>query len=115
VFGFYLLKVTNDKPTRDWIISIFRAVGLAVLLISPLGAPLVGLIIIGGCDIPWEGAYQCSFPQPLLDYFLPFAILPAVWVGPFLAILWLMLAVGLLLGCLWFLGKAIWQLTMERL
>lgn len=107
--------MANDAASNEWVISAFKAAGLVVLLISPLGAPLVGFAIISGCDIPWEGSFRCAVPGPVLDYFIPFTILPWAWVGPALAIVWLMLSLGLLIGCFWFAGKAIWQFTMERL
>jgi hypothetical protein len=87
---------------------------LLILLVSPVGAPILGYVLIYACDIPWEGSFQCAVPTTLLDYFVAFTILPFVWVGPFLAILWLMIALAVLLSCLWFAGRAIWRATMER-
>jgi hypothetical protein len=101
---------------EDWKQSAaLRFVALLVLLVSPVGAPILGFLLVEACDIPWEGPVQCAVPTALLDYFMAFMILPFVWVGPFLAILWLMLSMAVLLGCLWFAAKAIWQATMDRL
>ena len=95
--------------------AALRFLALLVLLVSPVGAPILGYILVDACDIPWEGPIECAVPTPVLDYFLAFIFLPFVWVGPFLAILWLMLSVAVLLGCLCYAAKAIWQAVMERI
>ena len=100
---------------QRWITDSTKAAGLLVLLLSPLGAPLIGHALIAACDIPWEGSFHCAVPGRLLNYFLRFAILSWIWVGPFLALLWLVTAFGMFIGCLWFFGAAIWGLAMERL
>ena len=38
------------------------------------------------------GPVDCLIPSPLLEYVLPFAILPAASVGAFLDILWFAIA-----------------------
>jgi hypothetical protein len=50
----------------------------------------------------------------LRDYFLALAFMPVAWLGPFLALLWLFLAVAVLLACLWNAALALWQATMDR-
>lgn len=99
----------DERTERAWPM----AAALFLLLISPVGAPIVGLVIIYGCDIQWEGAYQCVIPTPLIDYFLTFIFLP--WaLGPVLAILWTLASLGVLLGFLYFAAKAIWQIVTWR-
>jgi hypothetical protein len=93
--------------------AALKSVALLLLLVSPVGAPIVGYILLDACDIPWEGAFQCAVPTPALSYFLAFLFLPFVWVGPFVAILWLFLSAAVLLGCFWYAAKAIWQAVME--
>ena len=106
----------QDERSERWKNSpILIVIVLLLLLISPLGAPVVGYALAYVCDIPWEGAYQCRVPQPLLDYFLPFTILPFAWVGPFLAILWVMLSFAIAIAAICYLVRAVWQMTMERL
>jgi hypothetical protein len=101
---------------EDWKQSAaLRFVALLVLLVSPVGAPILGYILIDACDIPWEGPIECAVPTPVLDYFLAFLFLPVAWAGPFLAILWLMLSAAVLLGCFWYAGKAIWQAVIGRI
>jgi hypothetical protein len=104
----------EDRPQRWKQSAALRSVALLLLLVSPLGAPIVGYLIIDACDIPWEGPFQCAVPTPLLHYFTAFTILPFIWVGPFLAILWLMMSCAVLLGCLWYAARAVWQATMDR-
>lgn len=88
---------------------------LLILLLSPVGAPAIGYILLGQCFEGFEAPTGCSIPQPLIDYFLPFAILPAVWVGPFLAILWFLSAAGILIALAWQIGRLALSLTFERL
>lgn len=89
---------------------------LFLLLLSPVGAPLVGWLVVEACGVQWEGEpLRCATPNPALDYFVSFTILPFIWVGPFLAILWNMVAAGIALAMLWLLGRSIWAVTMERL
>ena len=104
----------GDLRSKEWAICALKALGLAILIISPVGAPLVGYAIVYACDIPWEGPVQCAVPEPLLGYFLRSVFVPWAVAGPFLAILWQLLSLGLLASCLWFAGKAIWLLTLGR-
>lgn len=94
--------------------AALKSLVLLLLLPTPVGAPIVGFIIIDACDIPWEGSFQCPVPAPLLDYFLTFTMLPFLWTGPFIGILWLILSLAVLFFCLWFALRAIWDATMER-
>ena len=87
---------------------------LFLLLVSPVGAPILGWVFLDACDIPEEGPSRCPLPDPLGDYFLTLAFMPFVWVGPFLAILWLFLSLAVLLGCLWNAARTIWLAVMER-
>jgi hypothetical protein len=98
---------------QDWKRSpALRFVALLLLLVSPMGAPILGWLILLACEIPWDG--QCPVPTPLRDYFLALAFMPVAWLGPFLALLWLFLAVAVLLACLWNAALALWQATMDR-
>lgn len=103
----------KDIP-QPWTRPALRALGFLVLTISPIGAPLIGYFLLGACDIPWEGRIQCVLPTALLNYFMAFTILPVIWVGPFLAMLWLMFSLAVLLACFWNAGRAVWQATMDR-
>jgi hypothetical protein len=87
---------------------------LLMLLISPVGAPFVAWAIGAACNIPWEGEYSCAVPKPLLDYFLPFAILPPIWVGTFLAVVWYIVALAIPCALIWLLTSRLWRAIMSR-
>jgi len=91
-----------------------RIVALLAMLISPMGAPFVAWAIEAACGIPWEGEYSCAVPKPLLDYFLPFGILPSIWVGPFLALVWYIVALAIPCALIWLLASRLWHAMMDR-
>ena len=84
---------------------------LFVLLISPMGAPLLGLIIIEACDIPWEGTYQCMVPDPVIAYFLIFLWGPFFVLGLF-ALLWFAISIGLIIRFALMFGSSLWIAVM---
>ncbi|QIK79138.1 hypothetical protein G7077_09750 [Sphingomonas piscis] len=97
----------KDKP-------LLLAVLLLLLLASPLGAPLVGMSIISGCDIPWEGSYQCAVPQRLQDYFIGLMMLSFLSIGLGVGLLWLGLAVGLTAYVGYLLVVGVWNTFAGR-
>ena len=66
--------------------------------------------VLGAC----AAAAILGIGTAALRYFLVFTFLPFVRVGPFLAILWLMLSAAVMLACLWHAGRALWIVIMER-
>jgi hypothetical protein len=99
----------DDLPSHWRQSAALKFVAFLLLALSPVGAPALGLLLIEACDIPWEGPVQCAVPAPVLHYFLSFTILPFVWTPLFVAILWLMSALAVLLACIWYAGVAVWQ------
>lgn len=65
---------------------------LMLLVVSPVGAPVIAWSILAVCAPDWEAPITC-LPQPILDYVLPFAFLPWVWLGPFLGFVWLAISI----------------------
>jgi hypothetical protein len=112
--GHSFLQV-QQVPLSDRKSDILRGAAFFLLLISPVGAPIVGWALMSGCDIPWEGTYDCQIPKPIIDYFVPFTILPWLWVGPFLAIMWFLMAAATWLVAIWYVMRAVWHVTGERL
>ena len=84
---------------------------LLVLLISPMGAPLLGLIIIEACDIPWEGTYQCMVPDPVIAYFMVFLWGPFFLLGLF-ALPWFAISIGLVIRFAWMFVSSVWIAMM---
>ncbi len=105
----------EKKPLRE---RRRRAlVGLAVVLVltlSPLGAPVVGFLIAWGCDIPFEGAYQCVVPDWLIYYFGYFFYAALTSGSILVAIAWLGLSGALLLACLAYAVRLAWLYGVER-
>ncbi len=99
---------------RHWAGYAQRSLALLLLAVSPVGAPAIGYLILSACDLPWEGQVQCAVPTALVHYFVLFTILPFVWVGTFLASLWFMMSIAVILACLGYAGCAIWHAVMER-
>lgn len=92
-----------------------RLLALFLMLLSPLGAPVVGFALVSICADGFDAPFRCSVPEPVLDYFVPFVLMPFIWVGPFLAILWLLLASALLLGIVWTLVSAVGRSIVDRI
>ena len=86
---------------------------LLALLISPIGAPLLGFISIAACDVPWEGEYRCFVPAQALDYFMGSFLLPFLWLG-FFALPWFALCIALIIRSGWLFAAAVWGSIMER-
>ena len=87
-----------------------------MLLLSPVGAPLIGGIVIEACGEAWEvEAARCDLQHPVIVYFMGSNELPFVMVGPLFAIIWYALALAILLALLGTLARIVWGLTMERL
>jgi hypothetical protein len=80
---------------------------LFFLLISPMGAPLLGLITIGACGIRWEAPYQCMVPESLFAYFMFFMWAPFFWLGLF-ALPWFAISIGLVMRFAWMFASAAW-------
>src|SRR4051812_45291679 len=105
----------EDEKPHGWRQSAgLRFVVLLLLLVSPVGAPMVGYFIVRACGLAWEGKTQCVVPAPLIDYFVGFPIIAAIHLGTLIAILWLFLSFAVLFGCFWYGVKAVWQATMGR-
>jgi hypothetical protein len=81
---------------------------LLFILISPMGAPLLALITIEVCDIPWEGTYQCMVPEPVFAYFMLFLWGPFFWLGLF-ALLWFAVSMSLVIRFAWMFASATWD------
>jgi hypothetical protein len=108
-----------------------RAVGLLVLLLSPVGAPLLGMMFISICatdtsiqpDGPFAMDYvYCGVSRPLEHFYETAIFLPIVVFrslhpafGVVLTLLWFAMAVALLIAMLWHLLRAIAGLTIKRL
>lgn len=75
-----------------------KAAACFLLLLSPVGAPVMGFGLLFACDIEWMEPMQCFVPEPLLSYFLIFMFIPWGAGGPLVAILWLGVALTVL-GC----------------
>lgn len=82
---------------------------LLVMLIGPLGAPLIGMSISSACNIPWEGPYECAFPEPFQSYFVTLFVVAFFPFGPTLGWLWMALSLGLLTALIWYAGRAMWE------
>jgi hypothetical protein len=104
----------QDWQPQEWTESAWPKAGkLFLLLISPVGAPIVGWTLIHGCDIRWEGDYRCVVPAPLIDYFMACTFAPWAF-GLVPAILWHMASLVVLLGFLFYAAKAVRQTVAER-
>ena len=86
---------------------------LLAMLISPIGAPFLGLIAIEVCDIPWEGAYQCPVPDTVLTYFWVSLWGPFFMLGLF-ALVWFAISIGLLIRFGWLFVSALLCTFAER-
>lgn len=86
---------------------------LFFMLISPIGAPLLGIITMAMCDMSREGAYQCIVPFPLFTYFMVFLWGPFFFLGLF-AVAWHAISVGLLIRFSWFFLAAVMDALAER-
>lgn len=87
---------------------------LFVTLISPVGAPFLGLITMGTCDIPWEGPYQCIVPEPVFAYFFLCWIAPFFFLG-FFALGWFALCIAALVTVVRLFGNAMWEVLEPHL
>lgn len=100
-----------QESIRRW---LRHSLVLLLLLLSPVGAPLVGAALLAACDIPFEGVYRCLVPHPVLDYFLAFQFLPWMW-GPLLGCVWIALSFGIAFALIGHVLHGIWEVTMEQL
>jgi len=105
------------------------AIYLAILL-SPIGAPLVGTLI-GYCpsdpSIVSNGTFAmgmsyCGISGPiehLYQHAVMLSFLPMVLAGPIVGgvvtVLWWVAALGSAAGCLWYLWRAAASVTIERI
>lgn len=105
------------------------AIYLAILL-SPIGAPLVGTLI-GYCpsdpSIVPNGTFAmgmsyCGISGPiehLYQHAVMLSFLPMVLAGPIVGgvvtVLWWVAALGSAAGCLWYLWRAAASVTIERI
>jgi hypothetical protein len=110
----YSARMEEDRRHGWRQSAALQFVALLLLLVSPVGAPMVGYFVARACGLAWEGETQCAVPGPLIDYFVGFPIVAAIHLGLFLSILWLFLSFAVLLCCLWCGVKAVWQAMMER-
>jgi hypothetical protein len=82
--------------------------GIAVIiaLVSPVGAPLLGLITAIGCELA-VGRAQCFVPDPIMDYAFMSAFAPFFLFGYF-GFIWLALCLVMPLVLVWFFLCAWW-------
>ena len=98
-----------DENTEDWKSNPeITGLLLAITLISPVGAPFLGLITMGACDIPWEGPYQCLVPEPVFAYLFLCWVVPFFFLG-FFALVWFTLCIVVLVTVARLFGKAVWD------
>lgn len=105
----------DDRPLGERRRAALARLGALLLLaLSPLGAPAIGLILIGACDIAWFEPAQCAVPEPLLTYFVGLTFIPMAAGGLLFALPWLLVAAGVQLACLGQAGKVLWLFLLER-
>lgn len=102
----------EDTPSwkRDPVIT---GLILFVTLISPMGAPLLGLITIGACGLSWGEPYRCAVPQPIFAYFMLFLWGPFLWLG-LCALPWFAISIGLVIRFTWMFGSAVWAAVVDN-
>jgi hypothetical protein len=94
--------------------AALRLVALLVLLVSPVGAPIIGIFIVSECHLAAEGESDCIVPEVLIDYFIGFPIAAAMHLGTLLSIVWLLLSLAVLICCLFCAAQAVWQAVTDR-
>ncbi|HYD14078.1 MAG TPA: hypothetical protein VEC11_14625 [Allosphingosinicella sp.] len=96
--------------------ALVRLAILFVLLLSPLGAPAVGLLL----TTVWEPNFFTTYPRPcvlphiLTDYFTGMLFVSLTPGSLVIAALWLVLAGGVVLGFLVYAVTAAWLYGVER-
>lgn len=75
---------------------------LLILLISPLGAPMVALATAPTCGIE---AGQCILPDAIMEYFILCALGPLFWFGNG-GFVWLALSFASVVTLGWFFVRA---------
>ena len=104
-----------DERTDDWKNNpAITGLLLIAALISPAGAPFLGLITMGACDIPWEGPYQCIVPEPVFAYFFLSWGAPFFFLGLF-ALVWFALCVAVLVMVVRLFGRSVWGVLEPHL
>lgn len=101
-----------------------------MLLLSPVGAPLVGALIstctpdsLGAPTGPFAmGFSYCGISRPIEHLYqqaLMLSLLPMAFAGPFvggfLTLAWWTVAIGTAASCLWYVWRAVASATIEKL
>ena len=110
--------------------SLVRAAICLAILLSPVGAPLVGMLL-GYCppdpSIVPNGLFAlgmsyCGVSRPiehLYQHAVMLSFLPMVFAGPVVGVVvtaaWWSAALGSAAGCLWHLWRAAASVTIDRL
>lgn len=120
-----------SDPSLRFRQHLIRITVYLVVLLSPIGAPLVGFLISAVCpddptvvpDGPFAlGFSHCGLPRPLEHFYQSAIFLPIVMfarAGPIfsgcLSLLWIVAAIGIAALLVWHLLRALSYLTVERL
>lgn len=116
----YGWRMDGKRPLRERRRSAVARLALSlVLLLTPLGAPAVGFLLLSVCDFRFLSTVpqppQCFLPTPLSDYFAGMLFVALTSGSIIIAILWGLLAAGLLLAFLIYAVKTAWLFGVERL
>jgi len=110
---------------------LVRAGIYLLIFLSPVGAPIIGMLIVEMCgndstvqpDGPFAmGLSYCGVSRPvehLYQNFIVLTFIPGLYVGQLvgwlLAVTWWCLGIAVAAGCIWHLWRAFAQKTIERL
>jgi len=110
----------GKRPLRERRRSAVARLALSlVLLLTPLGAPAIGFLLASVCDFHFMSSIaqppQCFLPAPLTDYFAGMLFGALTSGSIIVAIVWGLLAAGLLTAFLAYAVKVAWLFGVERL
>jgi hypothetical protein len=98
----------DDTPT--WTASpLVTGLLLLALLISPVGAPVLLVLVTSACEIPWDGeVYRCMVPRPVTSYLFLSILIPSVYLKG-AAVVWFAMRLAGLVAVTWMFVRATWE------
>ena len=99
-----ILRHANSRPGR---IAL-----LLLLLISPVGAPVIGILLEIPCPDALYIPDRCVIARPAVLYFMQFGIMPSRF-GHAVEILWLLLSVIIAITLAWLVMRLTWTFSKK--